>query len=53
VIYLGLPSPVAELAATVGGYREGYLPATWKRSFEKSDGSRECDLAAFAASKSF
>jgi hypothetical protein len=29
VIYLGLPSPVAELAATVGGYRAGLITATF------------------------
>jgi hypothetical protein len=31
VIYLGLPSPVAELAATVGAYRADFDPATLER----------------------
>ncbi|GID06254.1 hypothetical protein TMM008_34560 [Pseudomonas sp. 008] len=30
VIYLGLPSPVAEFAATVGGYRADPFPATFE-----------------------
>ena len=30
VIYLGLPSPVAELAATVGGYRAHTFAATFE-----------------------
>ena len=30
VIYLGLPSPVAELAATVGGYLSDTFPATFE-----------------------
>jgi hypothetical protein len=30
VIYLGLPSPAAELAATVGGYRPDPFAATFE-----------------------
>jgi len=34
VIYLGLPSPAAELAATVGGYRSASFRATSKASLQ-------------------
>jgi hypothetical protein len=40
VIYLGLPSPAAEFAATVGGYREGPFLAT----FEHIDHKLRCEV---------
>jgi hypothetical protein len=36
VIYLGLPSPVAELAATAEGYRAGSFLATFEHISQKS-----------------
>jgi hypothetical protein len=40
VIYLGLPSPVAELAATQKGYLSDYFPATSSVKFPEAEFGR-------------